>query len=135
MTEFRSTKSISCRVCAHAGVPCCPCAMRSQQRAGTGSANAFTANFQRHKRQLGPLPSSGPRLTLADAERMAIEHNPNISVARLHSVGAGASDARSAVRRDAHGDGSLTAVGAHKTAASPLAFSTILRSTIAPRAA
>ena len=27
--------------------------------------------------------SNGPRLTLADAEKLAIEHNPNISIARL----------------------------------------------------
>ena len=32
--------------------------------------------------QPGPTPS-GPRLTLADAERMGIQHNPNVSIAHL----------------------------------------------------
>jgi outer membrane protein len=57
---------------------------------------------------------SGPRLTLADAERMAIEHNPNISVARLIALAQaqGPREARSAELPTVTGD--LTAVGAHE---------------------
>lgn len=40
-----------------------------------------TASSQGNAEQV-PM-SSGPRLTLADAERMAIQHNPNVSIARL----------------------------------------------------
>src|ERR1019366_8552769 len=63
---------------------------------------------------VGPAASSGPRLTLAEAERMAIEHNPNISVARLIAL------AQAQVMRDVRSGelptatGSLTAVGAHE---------------------
>ena len=62
----------------------------------------------------GPVASLGPRLTLADAERMAIEHNPNISVARLIAL------AQAQVTREVRSaelptaQGSLTAVGAHE---------------------
>jgi len=61
-----------------------------------------------------PAASSGPRLTLADAERAAIEHNPNISVARLIAL------AEAQVTREVRSgelptaQGSLTAVGAHE---------------------
>ena len=57
---------------------------------------------------------TGPKLTLADAERMAIEHNPNISVARLIAL------AQAQVTREVRSGelptaaGSLTAVGAHE---------------------
>jgi outer membrane protein len=55
----------------------------------------------------------GPKLTLADAERMAIEHNPNISVARLLALAQAqvTREVRSAELPTAVGD--LTAVGAH----------------------
>jgi outer membrane protein len=61
-----------------------------------------------------PAASSGPRLKLADAERAAIEHNPNISVARLIAL------AEAQVTREVRSgelptaQGSLTAVGAHE---------------------
>ena len=56
---------------------------------------------------------TGPKLSLPDAERMAIQHNPNISVARLIAL------AQSQVTREVRSvelptaAGSLTAVGAH----------------------
>jgi outer membrane protein len=60
-----------------------------------------------------PIAPSGPRLTLADAERMAIEHNPNISVARLIALAQAqvTRELRSSELPTAVGD--LTAVGAH----------------------
>lgn len=56
----------------------------------------------------------GPRLTLADAERMAIQHNPNISLARLLAL------AQAQVTREVRSNelptaiGNLTAVDAHQ---------------------
>ena len=65
-----------------------------------------------------PLPTSsstqGSKLTLADAEKMAIEHNPNISVARLLAL------AQNQVAREVRSNelptatGSLTAVDSHQ---------------------
>jgi outer membrane protein len=58
--------------------------------------------------------NQGPRLTLADAEKMAIEHNPNISVSRLLAL------AQAQVTREARASelpvatANLTAVGAHQ---------------------
>jgi outer membrane protein len=59
-----------------------------------------------------PLPS-GPKLTLADAEKMALAHNPNISVARLLQLAQA-----QVVRETRSGElptafSNLTAVGAH----------------------
>jgi len=60
-----------------------------------------------------PVAPAGPRLTLADAERMAIEHNPNISVARLLALAQAqmTREVRSAELPTAVAN--LTAVGAH----------------------
>lgn len=61
-----------------------------------------------------PAAASGPKLTLADAERLAIQHNPNISVARLLAL------AQAQVTRETRSSefptavGSLTAVDAHQ---------------------
>jgi outer membrane protein len=58
--------------------------------------------------------SNGPRLTLVDAEKMAIEHNPNISIARLLAL------AQAQVTREVRSNelptatGNLTAVSAHQ---------------------
>jgi outer membrane protein len=58
--------------------------------------------------------NQGPKLTLADAEKMALEHNPNISVARLLAL------AQAQVTREARASelpvatANLTAVGAHQ---------------------
>jgi outer membrane protein len=59
-------------------------------------------------------PASGPSLTLAQAEQMAIRNNPNISVARLLALAAAqvTRETRSAEMPTAAGD--LTAVGAHE---------------------
>ena len=60
-----------------------------------------------------PAPA-GPKLMLADAERMALQHNPNISVARLMQL------AQAQVTREVHSGElptamvDLTAVGAHE---------------------
>jgi len=61
-----------------------------------------------------PTPSpNGPRLTLAEAEKMALAHNPNISIAHLLQL------AEAQVTREARAgelplvDANLTAVGAH----------------------
>ena len=60
-----------------------------------------------------PAPS-GPKLTLADAERMAIQHNPNVSIAHLLQL------AQTQVARETRSAefplavGNLTAVGAHE---------------------
>jgi outer membrane protein len=60
-----------------------------------------------------PTPNGPPRLTLAEAEKMAIEHNPNISVARLLQLAQTqvTREARSGEMPDVGVD--LTAVGAH----------------------
>jgi len=60
-----------------------------------------------------PAPAPGPRLTLAQAEQMALKNNPRVSVARLLA----AAQAQ-VVRETRSGElptayGSLTAVGAH----------------------
>jgi outer membrane protein len=77
-----------------------PCALRSQQAPGA-------------QQMASPAAAPGPKLTLADAEKMAIEHNPNISVAKLIAL------AQAQVTREVRSaelptaTGSLTAVGAH----------------------
>ena len=65
--------------------------------------------------QPAPTPSpTGPRLTLMEAEKMALEHNPNISIARLLQL------AQVQVAREVRSNelptatGNLTAVGAHE---------------------
>ena len=61
-----------------------------------------------------PSPGSPERLTLAEAEKMALDHNPNISVAHLLQL------AEAQVTREARSGelplvtGNLTAVGAHQ---------------------
>ena len=60
-----------------------------------------------------PAGPVGPKLTLADAERMAIQHNPNVSIARLLQL------AQAQVTRETRSVempiafANLTAVGAH----------------------
>jgi outer membrane protein len=57
---------------------------------------------------------TGPKLTLADAERMAIQHNPNVSIAHLLQLAQAqvVREARSVEFPNAVGD--LTAVGSHE---------------------
>lgn len=81
--------------------------------------NQQTATPQATAQMSSPPPSTsssaqGPKLTLADAEKIAIEHNPNISIARLLAL------AQAQVSREVQSDelptatGSLTAVGSHQ---------------------
>jgi len=60
-----------------------------------------------------PTAPAGPRLTLADAERIAIQHNPNVSIAHLLQLAQAqvVRETRSAELPTAVGD--ITAVGAH----------------------
>jgi len=112
MTEFRRTKLIPA-TCALMLAALLPGAMRSQQ-AQAPEAQLPSLQLPAAQVPSGPAASSGPRLTLADAERMAIEHNPNISVARLIAL------AQAQVTREVRSGelptatGSLTAVGAHE---------------------
>jgi outer membrane protein len=61
-----------------------------------------------------PTKPAGPKLTLADAERMAIQHNPNVSIAHLLQLAQAQviRETRSADLPNAVAD--LTAVGAHE---------------------
>ena len=111
MIEFRKTKVISARhVLMLAAL--FPIALRSQE---APAPDASLPALQLPTAQLPtvPIAPSGPRLTLADAERTAIERNPNISVARLLAL------AQAQVTREVRSNelptatGSLTAVGAH----------------------
>ena len=111
------TKSVKRRLtpaaCALLLLVFLPCAMRSQQ---TQAPAAPMPSLQLPAAQAptGPAASLGPRLTLADAERMAIERNPNISVARLIALAQAqvTREVRSAELPTAQGN--LTAVGAHE---------------------
>jgi outer membrane protein len=60
-----------------------------------------------------PIPPPGPKLTLADAEKMALQHNPNISIAHLLQLAQAqvTREARAGELPSAFAD--LTAVGAH----------------------
>jgi outer membrane protein len=112
MTEFRKTKLIPA-ACALMLAAFLPSAMRSQQ-APASQAQMPSLQLPAAQAPTGPAASSGPRLTLAEAERIAIEHNPNISVARLIAL------AQAQVTREVRSGelptatGSLTAVGAHE---------------------
>jgi len=90
-----------------------PCAVRSQQ-ASAPAAPMPSIDLPAAQAPTGPSAPLGPTLTLADAERMAIEHNPNISVARLLTL------AQAQVTREVRSaelptaQGALTAVDAHE---------------------
>ena len=109
MTAFRKTRLIPAALSLLA---LCAGTMRSQQTAAP-QAEMPSVQLPAAQAPTGTAASSGPRLTLADAERMAIEHNPNISVARLIAL------AQAQVTREVRSGelptatGSLTAVGAH----------------------
>jgi outer membrane protein len=74
------------------------------------NANANSAANQ----SSGTQPDTGPRLTVAEAEQIAIRNNPNISVARLLALAQAqvTREARSAEMPTASGD--LTAVDSHQ---------------------
>ncbi len=64
---------------------CAPQLNLPMLRSATAVAQAVRRSLQQSPPQRiaqAPAPA-GPRLTLADAERMAIQHNPNISIAHL----------------------------------------------------
>lgn len=90
-----------------------PCAMRSQE-AQAPAAPMPLLQLPVSQPPVGPVAPAGPRLTLADAERTAIEHNPNISVAHLLALAQAqvTREVRSAELPTVQGD--LTAVGAHQ---------------------
>jgi len=81
-----------------------------------------------------PAPAApSPKLTLADAERMAIQHNPNVSIAHLLQLAQA-----QVVRETRSGElptlvGDLTAVGSHEN--SRITAGAINNSTIYDRAA
>ena len=112
MTEFRKTKLIPA-ACALMLMALLPAVLRSQQ-APASQAQMPSLQLPAAQAPIGPAASSGPRLTLAEAERIAIVHNPNISVARLIAL------AQAQVTREVRSGelptatGSLTAVGAHE---------------------
>lgn len=90
-----------------------PCAVCAQQ-APAPAASTPLPQPPPSGAAAGPVSPSGPRLTLADAERMAIEHNPDISVAHLLALAQAqvTNEVRSAELPTVQGD--LTAVGAHQ---------------------
>ena len=90
-----------------------PCVVHSQ-RVPAPVAPMPSLQLPAAQAPTGPVTPLGPRLTLADAERMAIKHNPNISVARLTALAQAqvTREVRSAELPTVQGD--LTAVGAHE---------------------
>jgi outer membrane protein len=111
MAESVKRRSIPA-ACAFVSLVLLPCAMRSQQ-AQAPAVPMPSLQLPDAQAPNAPVASLGPRLTLADAERMAIEHNPNISVARLIALAQAqvTREVRSAELPTVQGD--LTAVGAH----------------------
>jgi outer membrane protein len=90
-----------------------PCAAHSQQ-VQAPVAPMPSLQLPAAQAPTGPVVPLGPKLTLADAERMAIEHNPNISVVQLIALAQAqvTREVRSAELPTVQGD--LTAVGAHE---------------------
>jgi outer membrane protein len=82
---------------------------------GVAACLALAAASLAAPAQMPPAPTPQPpaKLTLAEAERIAIQNNPNISIAHLVSLAQGqvTREARSAFMPTLTGD--LTAVGAH----------------------
>src|ERR1700685_2495241 len=110
MTESRKRRLISA-VCALLLLAVLPRTARSQQAPPVAPMPPL--QLPAALAPTAPVAPSGPRLTLADAERMAIEHNPNISVARLIALAQAqvTREVRSSELPTAVGD--LTAAGAH----------------------
>lgn len=146
MNVRRSLKTASTVVaillgCSNSGIygeePVLPNAPRPQLLAQAGQP----ATPQQSPEQQGPAQTRGrqastppgPRLTLADAERMAIQHNPNVTIAHLLQLAQVqvVRETRSAELPTATGD--LTAVGAHDN--SRITAGAINNSTVYDRAA
>ena len=75
-------------------LPCCNATLYAQQRvlpeapspqlmAQAGSPAAFPMQQPDTQSQQTPPAPAGPKLTLTDAERIAIQHNPSVSIAHL----------------------------------------------------
>jgi outer membrane protein len=125
MSRLRN-RSMMFAVCAVMILPCCglACAQStSLPQAPEAHLSAMAAQSAGSTRvpeqaQNPSTPSAadshGPRLTLADAEKMAIEHNPHISIAQLLAL------AQAQVTREVRSSelptatGNLTAVGSHQ---------------------
>ena len=112
MTKF-ADRMLSYAARAFFSLVLLPCAVHSQQ-VSAPVAPMPSLQLPVAQAPAGPVAPLGPRLTLADAERMAIEHNPNISVARLIALAQAqvTREVRSAEQPTVRGD--LTAVGAHE---------------------
>ncbi len=112
MTELSNTRLIPA-ACALSLAALLPCAMRSQQ-VPASVAPMTSLQLPAAQAPAGTAAPSGPKLTLADAERIAITHNPNVSVARLIALAQAqvTREVRSAELPTSRGD--LTAVGAHE---------------------
>ena len=112
MTEFRKIRPIP-TACALSLLALFAGTLRSQP-APVPQAPIPSLQLPAAQAPAGPVAPLGPRLTLADAERMAIAHNPIISVARLIAL------AQAQVTREVRSGelptatGSVTAVGAHE---------------------
>lgn len=110
MIEFAKKRSLTAALVLFS-FALLPCAVRSQQ---APAAPVPSLELPSAQAPTGPPASSGPTLTLADAERIAIEHNPNISVAHLLAL------AQAQVTREVRSaelptaQGALTAVDAHE---------------------
>ncbi len=116
----RKTKVHALLVMGLLRVVACPCCTARAQEASLPEApsthlSALAGQTPAPLAQQIAAPAAAPgiSLTLADAERMAIQHNPNISVARLLELAQAqvTREVRSAEMPTATGD--LTAVGAH----------------------
>ena len=81
MTEFRKLRPIP-TACALSLLALFAGTLRSQP-APVPQAPIPSLQLPAAQAPAGPVAPLGPRLTLADAERLAIAHNPIISVARL----------------------------------------------------
>lgn len=111
MTEFAHRRLITAAWVVYSLVSL-PCAMSSQTPVAPVPMPSLQPPAQQTPTVQPAVP--GPKLTLADAERMAVEHNPNISVARLIALAQAqvTREVRSAELPMLHGD--LTAVGSHE---------------------
>ena len=86
---------------------------QADQPAPTPGQQQPDASTQAAPQSIAQQPPAGPKLTLADAERMAIQHNPNVSIAHLLQLAQAqvTRETRAAEFPTAVAD--LTAVGSH----------------------
>jgi outer membrane protein len=125
MTALRSLKPLShagiltaalcCSttiIAQHPSLPDAPRAHLLAQATQVPAIQPAAPALQQAPRQASTPP--GPKLTLAEAERMAIQHNPNVSIAHLLQLAQAQAvrEARSAELPTAFGN--LTAVGSHE---------------------